>query len=610
MAKIDRKKCRDRFNKGIGRANAAYRKLANKTASEILKRLEKEPKTPLTEIVKDAFSTCQFSKEAREMFTDLMYRSLIQGYGGEVPEIYANADAVKARFLDAVWAPDKLKLSQRLYADVNQTQTEVRQILQTAMKRGDSLVSMSRQLYDGYGFGGKIDRAKLPKYLADLEREARHILSGGDQKSYLKALNKAKAQIGRLKQGTPLRAAYNQLVSAAERGKDKYIRKAVHAAMEEKSRYHAMRIARTEASRAYYEGFRKRNDGDTDVAAYRWTLSSAHGGHGHCECEVHAEQDNGLGPGVYRKNECPDLPAHPHCMCHLAEVYISDLPKELRAEFEPEPEPKPEPEPVKQEEPRIAQVVRDVKPTPQIEKEVRIEREVSDKSAEYIISKGRPLKEADLKKITDELKKLLASDDVRMVTMIQGKHIPSVLAAGRLKSQFETGKSGGTLGGPRPTYERDTMGLPLNLDPAKRPIYGLVVQAKSSKDIYAHAYHKAGGYGNVAIVYKNDIKRYATFTGGDSLGSRHMLIPSPLLDPSADSITPHSLHAIRRDMEKGTPPHAERLGEFGVYTEVQIHGGQATLENIDEIVYPKGTKVGVRTVKALEEAGVKWRVEK
>ena len=35
----------------------------------------------------------------------------------------------------------------------------------------------------------------------------------------------------------------------------------------------------------------------------------------------------GLGNGIYPKDETPKLPVHPHCLCHLAPVFSSELDK-------------------------------------------------------------------------------------------------------------------------------------------------------------------------------------------------------------------------------------------------------------------------------------------
>lgn len=260
----------------------------------------------------------------------------------------------------------------------------------------------------------------------------------------------------------------------------------------------------------------------------------------------------------------------------------------------------------KPKEPRIPQVVRNIKPTPEHEKVVHDNRE--------FFNKTNPLKKKDLKEIKKTLKTLLSSDDVRMVTMVPDAVIPNILKDGRLKSQFETGNSGGVVGEERALAERDMMSLPLNTAPNERPIYGLIAREDEERgSIYQQARFYAGSYGNVAIVYKNDVKRYATFTGGDSLANKRDIIPSPLLDPNTDSINILVLSEIKRHMDNGNLPYAESNilgGGFTVYTEVQIHGTQATLENIDEIVYSKNTKEEDIPVKALKEAGVKWRIEK
>ena len=33
----------------------------------------------------------------------------------------------------------------------------------------------------------------------------------------------------------------------------------------------------------------------------------------------------GLGPGIFPKDKAPELPAHPHCLCHYEKVYASEL---------------------------------------------------------------------------------------------------------------------------------------------------------------------------------------------------------------------------------------------------------------------------------------------
>ena len=98
----------------------------------------------------------------------------------------------------------------------------------------------------------------------------------------------------------------------------------MYVAVQEKSRYVAERIARTESARAWADGFIARYETDDTVAAYRWEVSSAHP----CTdvCDMYANADLwGLGKGIYPKDQCPTLPAHPHCLCYLSPIYEGEV---------------------------------------------------------------------------------------------------------------------------------------------------------------------------------------------------------------------------------------------------------------------------------------------
>ena len=85
-------------------------------------------------------------------------------------------------------------------------------------------------------------------------------------------------------------------------------------AVQEKARYHAERIARTENARAYADGQMSRYMNDPDVVALKWKLGSRHPRYDICDFYANADL-YGLGKGVYPKDKFPRLPAHPHCMC-------------------------------------------------------------------------------------------------------------------------------------------------------------------------------------------------------------------------------------------------------------------------------------------------------
>lgn len=86
----------------------------------------------------------------------------------------------------------------------------------------------------------------------------------------------------------------------------------------------AERIARTEAARAWADGFAEKYMDDDSVVAFQWKLASRHPKFD--ICGLYAEANlYGLGKGIYPKNATPRLPVHPHCLCHLAPVYRSEL---------------------------------------------------------------------------------------------------------------------------------------------------------------------------------------------------------------------------------------------------------------------------------------------
>ena len=61
-----------------------------------------------------------------------------------------------------------------------------------------------------------------------------------------------------------------------QQGKEKQIARAVEVAINEKSRYVAERITRTEMARAWADGFWAKVQDDDDVVAVKFKLSSRH----------------------------------------------------------------------------------------------------------------------------------------------------------------------------------------------------------------------------------------------------------------------------------------------------------------------------------------------
>ena len=129
------------------------------------------------------------------------------------------------------------------------------------------------------------------------------------------------------KNGAPnkaLQAAYNELLEAVQKGNEKAIEKAVEVAVNEKFRYVAERITRTEMAMAWTDGFWAKVQDDDDVVAVKFKLSSRHPVFDICDMYAKADM-YGLGAGIYLKDKLPPLPVHPHCLCWYVEVIEGEV---------------------------------------------------------------------------------------------------------------------------------------------------------------------------------------------------------------------------------------------------------------------------------------------
>lgn len=191
-------------------------------------------------------------------------------------------------------------------------------------------MKLARALYDGNNTTDNVVRKQmLPKYLQDVVNFSRRSdLGENDVIALQKLVRKAGRMVDRLAQnGAPdkaLKTSYKELLDAVKSCSDKALKRAIRKAVEEKSRYVAERIARTESARAWYQGFLKDTMDAPDVVAYRWVESTRHPTEDICDEYVKVDM-YGLGPGIFPKDKAPELPAHPHCLCYYEKVYASEF---------------------------------------------------------------------------------------------------------------------------------------------------------------------------------------------------------------------------------------------------------------------------------------------
>ena len=286
----------------------------NKT-DKVIKAFEKRLKEliqrgiPPREAVEMAYREFPIMKELKDELTPQLIEEMERG-GSKASVSVLQAAALKA------WAPDALTLSSRTTKGKRQIIGEVAGIICNAIKEGKAVSDAAEAMFDGYGYGQTLPPQDIPKFLKKLAKIApdREYKESG----YKAALRNAKRHIEKLTtQG--MKAAYNDVKRAIEQGNEKKIEKAIYAATQERTRYFAKRIARTELARAYTDGFMAKWAGDDDCVAFQWKLST---GHPVCDiCDMYAEADlYGMGQGIFPKDKVPLLPVHPNCMCHLRPV--------------------------------------------------------------------------------------------------------------------------------------------------------------------------------------------------------------------------------------------------------------------------------------------------
>ena len=222
--------------------------------------------------------------------------------------------------MQAAWASDGLKLSKRLHKNAHKVRRETTAVISQSLKRGKSIREIARSIFEGYGKGGIIDTDKLPKHIERIRAlKPPQSLSKEELARFKRTIRRTERLVQQ--NTTPsLRAAYSELIQAVDEGNAIDLSRAVTVAVQEKARYNAERIARTEMARAYADGQMNRYINDDDVVALKWTLSSRHPRYDICDFYANANL-YGLGKGVYPKDKFPTLPAHPHCMCRVSPVY-------------------------------------------------------------------------------------------------------------------------------------------------------------------------------------------------------------------------------------------------------------------------------------------------
>ena len=271
-----------------------------------------------TEAVSIAYAEYPIMQALKDEVNDSLHRLAEQGYGGLL------SAAVAESAFRMKWAPDGLTLSDRTTRGSKAVRDMVANVLNQQMLKNANYKANALALFDGYGYGGIIPEQDIPDFMRKLIK-----LSNGpnyDKQKYRNAMRQVERYIRQLNtQG--MKYAYNKVLQAIESRNNEALFKALRVATQERTRYFAERIARTERARAYIDGFIAKWQDNEDCVAYQWKLSTANPDYDICDLYANADL-YGLGKGIYPKDKVPTIPVHPHCMCRLKPIFKGQVPDE------------------------------------------------------------------------------------------------------------------------------------------------------------------------------------------------------------------------------------------------------------------------------------------
>lgn len=296
--------------------------------AEAAERLLAEGMVP-EEAIKEAFRLCG----VEEWLSGNVETLLIETAQSALPEEAVSLITAEEllRSLATPWDGSGMTLSEKLHGTAEDMRKRISDTVKDQLRRNRNIRQIAEALYDGYHAGHVVRQQQLPQYIQQLMalyRRSKGNLSNDEYDGIMKQLRGVLRQHDRLAEDgasyNHFRTSVMELVTAILEQSDKAVQNALWAAAQEKSRYAAERIARTEGARAYYDAFMAQYEADDAVAAFQWKKSSRHPVFD--ICDLYADADlYGLGKGVFPKDKAPGLPAHPHCLCHYSLIYASEL---------------------------------------------------------------------------------------------------------------------------------------------------------------------------------------------------------------------------------------------------------------------------------------------
>lgn len=272
---------------------------------------------PLSPTVKKVLEQkLKFRYPVHEAMERLMLDAMELGSGNAV--IGRNRSTAVSEIFSSNWVGDGITPDMRLARAIEGAPAQLADHIQSVyigMRKADKAIREINNMVSS-------PHVTVYRKAADRLREARIAvnLASGNTASRRQFTSAANVLSRALTQESPVNVhrATQKLIQAFWQVQEEALAQAVDTGLNSKVAYRLERIARTEASRVWFEQYTARYKGNSNVFGYRWRLSPLHNVFD--QCDVLAYSDIGYGVGIYPKDHLPTIPRHPHCRCTLTVV--------------------------------------------------------------------------------------------------------------------------------------------------------------------------------------------------------------------------------------------------------------------------------------------------
>jgi hypothetical protein len=308
-----------------------YQILARLALSDILNGItDKTDIRAVGKLVKETFRKFNINEELRTAITNGLAPSIMAGAGvelGETEQIMLkkwylkNAYSIAgSEFSPAIHNPMHIGEIERTIKQSFQANLSWRQTADELMKtniRGNVAFDVS-------------------DLLSDSRRAFRLADNSEGYAEYRRDLTRVQSRINGLKDPSTseLKNAYQKVVDLTRTSSEAEWARAAKYAVYFKAKANAERVAQTEFTKAYKQGFISAVNHDEDAIGWRWVLAGDH--ENVDECDMYAEADlYGMGEGIFPQDVEPPF-THANCYCDCEIVYKGEAPENTIDDFDPE----------------------------------------------------------------------------------------------------------------------------------------------------------------------------------------------------------------------------------------------------------------------------------